>query len=39
MIKKEIDNLIKQLKEYIRLYDLRTPAISKKEYDELYFKL
>ena len=39
MIKKEIDNLIKQLKEYIRLYDLGTPAISDKEYDELYFKL
>lgn len=36
---KEIRELIDKLNEYTKYYDLGTPKISDKEYDELYFKL
>lgn len=34
-----IYELVEQLNEYNRLYDLGCPAISDKEYDDLYFEL
>ena len=34
-----IYDLVEQLNEYNRLYDLGCPAISDKEYDDLYFEL
>lgn len=35
----EIRNLINELNKYTKLYEIGTPAISDKEWDNLYFKL